>query len=231
MPPITRKAWLKVRNWSFVEISELVSKDNQAEEESQLLQHCDGKLVLVHSLDQLKKKSKEGLDLMSWLEGFAVLVAIAGQVDTSSIPHLMAYQVRVIRAAKVKGSNWREFDRQYRRKAAAKGLRDWSMHDPDLWDRFVLTAAAAAAHASPNEKDQGYASSMQRGVKRSRDISTVGKSRSTACYPYNFDGQCSRTAAGQSCPDDHVCYNCGSKSHTHPDCPQPKDRKTKKKAN
>ena len=80
-----------------MEISELVLKDNQ------LLQYCDGKLLLVHLLEL--KKSKEGLDLMSWLEGFAVLVAIAGQVNTSSIPHLMAYQVRVIRAVKVTGSN------------------------------------------------------------------------------------------------------------------------------
>ena len=36
---------------------------------------------------------------MTWLEGFAVLAAVASQVDASAAPHLMAYQVRVIRAA------------------------------------------------------------------------------------------------------------------------------------
>lgn len=39
---------------------ELVTKEG---DEAQLLQQCDGKVVLVHSLDQLRKKSKEGIDM------------------------------------------------------------------------------------------------------------------------------------------------------------------------
>lgn len=234
MPPISKKVWQKIRNWNFVDMSELANKEGQTEDEAQLLQQYDGKLVLVQSLEQLKKKAKEGMDIMAWLEAYAVLVAVAGQAHPDAVPHLMSYQVRVIRAARVKGSNWREFDRQYRRKAAAKHSRDWSIHDGDLWDRFVLTAAAAAAHSNigvrPGSADQRQGSGSQRsGVKRPRDSGGGGKTRSTACYPYNFDRLCSRTAQGLPCQYDHVCYDCGDENHIHLDCPQAKDRPPKKK--
>ena len=43
-------------------------------------------------------------DIVSWVEAFASLVTIAGQVDPSAILHLMAYMVKVVRAAQVQGS-------------------------------------------------------------------------------------------------------------------------------
>lgn len=229
MPPISRKVWQRIRDWNFVDMAELVNKEGQAEDEAQLLQQCDGKLVLVHSLEQLKRKSKEGLDIMGWLEAYAVLVAVAGQAQPDAVPHLMAFQVRVIRAARVKGSNWREFDRQYRRKAAARHSRDWSVHDADLWDRFVLTAAAAAAHVIVGARSgwgEQRHGGQKLGVKRARD--SGGKGRST-CYPYNFERQCARTAQGLPCQYDHICYSCGDEGHIHLDCPQAKDRPPKKK--
>ena len=41
----------------------------------------------------------------------------------------------------MKGSRWIEFDKEYRMKAAAQGNRKWSVHDADLWDHYITTAA------------------------------------------------------------------------------------------
>ena len=59
-------------------------------------------------------------------------IAIVGSTDASAVPHMVAYMLRVIRAARMKGSRWIEFAKEYRMKAAAQGNRKWSVHDADL---------------------------------------------------------------------------------------------------
>ena len=46
-----------------------------------------------------------------------------------------------IRAARVKGSRWIEFDKEYHMKSAAWGNRKWLVHNADLWDHYITTAA------------------------------------------------------------------------------------------
>ena len=59
-------------------------------------------------------------DIVSWTEAFATLVAVVGRKEVSCVPELMAYMAKVIWAARVRGSQWQEYDRAFRRKAAAK---------------------------------------------------------------------------------------------------------------
>lgn len=58
--PLAERRGKKFVAGALLNMMELVTKEG---DEAQLLQQCDGKVVLVHSLDQLRKKSKEGIDM------------------------------------------------------------------------------------------------------------------------------------------------------------------------
>jgi hypothetical protein len=66
---------------------------------------------------------------------------------------LLAYMALIIRTAKrFGGKAWLEYDRAFRREAAANSLRDWSLMRPDLYNYH--TALADRTVAISNEADQ-----------------------------------------------------------------------------
>lgn len=103
LPPVTRKLYDKIQAWQYINLLDLSPKSiKKREEESHFLQQCDGKVLLVHTLDNVKRKSAEFPDIVSWTEAFATLVAVVGKKETSHVPELMAYIAKVIRAARVR---------------------------------------------------------------------------------------------------------------------------------
>ena len=187
----------KIKEWKYVDLHDLALKTaSSREEERQLLQ---GEVLVVHSIDQMKKHAMSFGDIVSRVEAFASLVAIAGQGDPSAIPHLMAYMVKVVRAAKVQGSLWQEFDRAYHQKVAAKGVHQWSTHDPDLWDRFVFTPS----QQRPVHQPEFSTTSQNRPTKQFRGDDKPWKK--SVCFSHNFDERCVRVAKGVTCNYSHDC--------------------------
>ena len=128
-------------------------------------------------------------DIVAWVEVFATLVAVASKSDIQAVPKLMAYFIKVIRAARVRGSSWPEYDKTYRRKVAAKGICIWSHHDHDLLDRFILCPSQAVEPVSSYLPFSGHCSFVyQRPPKRSRSTqlgsSTIATNvwKKSVCY-------------------------------------------------
>ena len=90
--------------WHFVNIAELLPSKSHGEDDLSPIRQAqaDGQVVLVHSMDQLKKASKGIPDILSWVEAFGTLVATVA-VDQPPVQHMMSYTLRVIRAARVNG--------------------------------------------------------------------------------------------------------------------------------
>ena len=90
--------------WHFVNIAELLPSKSHGEDDLSPIRQAqaDGQVVLVHSMDQLKKARKGIPDILSWVEAFGTLVATVA-VDQPPVQHMMSYTLRVIRAARVNG--------------------------------------------------------------------------------------------------------------------------------
>ena len=187
---------------------------------------------MVQSMDQLKRRATDFPDIVAWVEVFATLVAVASKSDSQAVPELMAYLVKVIRAARVRGSSWQEYDKAYRRKAAAKKDRIWSRHDPDLWDRFILSPSQAVEPVSSYPASSGrryfpYQRPQKRGGSTQSGSSTIATNawKKTVCYSHNFDPVCARVANGLPCQFTHICYTCGQGNHKSSTCPNGKSSK------
>ena len=168
------------------------------------------------------------------MEAFTTLIAIVGSTDASAVPHMVAYLLRVIRAARVKSSQWIEFDKENQMKAAAQGNGKWSVHDADLWDHYITTAATlhsqegsmGAVHGvslsrqNAGECPRGFTRVGQKPVKRGRGGVPSSSWRKNICYSFNLDGACSREAQGNPCHFCHSCYSCGQWDHAALECPQ-----------
>jgi len=141
--PVPKKLVEKARLWQFINIAELLPSKSHGEDDLSRIKQAqaDGQVVLVHSMDQVKKTRKDIPDILSWVEAFGTLVATVA-MDQPPVQHMMSYMLWVIRAARVNGSHWQDFDREFRLKAAVMGNWKWSTHDADLWDYHVTAVAA-----------------------------------------------------------------------------------------
>ena len=69
----------KARAWQYINLVELLpSKPYCVQDEWSLLQQAqaDGQVVLVQSMEQLKRSKRDIADILSWVEAFTTLIAI-----------------------------------------------------------------------------------------------------------------------------------------------------------
>ena len=92
---------------------------------------ADRQVVLVHSMDHLKKARKGIPDILLWVEAFwhigGYIGFEPGASETYDVIHAMGDC-----AAHVNGSHWQDFDWELHPKAAAMGNWKWSTHGGDL---------------------------------------------------------------------------------------------------
>ena len=223
LPPILKKLFQKIQNWQFINLPDLSPKSARGrEEEQQFLQQYDGKVLLVQSIEHIRK-AHEVPDILSWVETFATLVAVASQTDPKAVPDLMSYLVKVMRASKTKHNGWLDFDWAYRCKAAAKGDHCWSRHDSDLWDRYIITPhQTSISSPSVTRLAHGHGSRPS-PYQRPSTAGPPNQWKKTVCFSHNFDKVCTRQAKGVPCLYTHICYLCGNPDHTQLGCPRQKD--------
>ena len=234
-----RKVAERARAWQYVNLAELLpTKPNSSEDEMSLLQQAqaEGKLVLVQSMEQFKWSKKEIVDIESWVEAFGTLMAVIASTEPTATPHMVSHMLRVVRASRLRGSRWIDFDKEFHTKVAALGNRKCSTHYGELWDYYVTGAAATQAQnnaggpssqANYHPKGSGYQGDhyRQRAPKRAADSQDPLAWRRRVCYSYNFDGAC---VQGQVCPFLHICYTCGAEDHMSADCPNHKQKLPRK---
>ena len=127
--PLPCKIVQKIQSGEFVDL-ELLLPNPRAKLKVALSQRQDGVLV-VQSLENLKKRKPRILVYPQWVEAFSVYTAVLGKKHPQFIPDLMAYQVLIKEASAHGGARWLNYDREFREKAAAKKLRQWGERDPN----------------------------------------------------------------------------------------------------
>lgn len=109
--PVARKTVLRIQSGEYVDLEELL-KSPHAKSDTPLPRQQEGVLV-VQSMESLKKRRPQITSYAQWVEAFAIYVAVASQ------KHLM---VLIKEACALGGVRWINYDRKFRQMAAAKKL-------------------------------------------------------------------------------------------------------------
>ena len=232
--PLSRKLVQKIQNLEFIDLEELLPNP-RSHLDTVLLQQQDGVLI-IQSIENLKKRKPRITVYPQWVEAFAVYTAVIAQKYPQAIPDLMAYQVLIKEASTLEGARWLSYDQEFQERAAAKKLKHWGERDPNLWAKFFsnTTPGTHTCHYCGGEghgtedcryvvqqagsKKQVSGPALSQNVVSGLSTSTARPKRPKGpCFPFNNKGACDQNPP---CPFPHVCINCGEE-HPARVCPHP----------
>lgn len=210
IPPIPTKLISRIRSWQYIDFADILTCTlSGPEDASALTTPISNQIIMVQSMEEVRKKRKQVIDLASWLQGFAAYAAALTSDPATTHEQstgLFAHAHVITQIAKdLRGMQWYRYDREFREWAAAKGCRVWGVLNLPIYGRCMVPAAPNP----PTPPTSGYVGKSGKGKKRPG-------SRNKACYKYNFEGSCGRSAT--ECFYDHVCWHCGASDHSAPSC-------------
>jgi hypothetical protein len=128
--PIPAKLVKRILLHEFVEMSELMPENLEEPQAEAPVFTFVGSMV-VPKPNPSKKNAVT--DILTWVECFNSYIAVFTTFHPSRSRDLLAYMALIIRTAKrFGGTAWLDYDRAFRREAAASNLQDWSVMRPDL---------------------------------------------------------------------------------------------------
>ena len=199
LPPLPSKLVDAVRQWEFVDFGSLIA-DTTPKMEDWLM--TPEQVVVVPSIDQLKRKKKEITDIVTWCQAFAVYTAVHLS-NASTTPDqaggLMAYQYHIVQMQRDLGANkWLRYDQEFRLWAGAKKLSAWGDLNLSIYGKCI---AGGGESSQPTQKS----SKEHRPMERKKGSSKHGGAARRTCFKFNFENTCDR----KDCTFPHLCYYCG----------------------
>ena len=229
MPPVPAKLAAKIRRWEFVEMGELLPEFWVAPRDGE----GDNKV-------RRARQGRKVADLCTWLQCYAVYMAVLGPQEPQVIPDLMACMGLVIRVSKDhEGLGWVRYDSAFRRQAALSGNKRWSVLIPTLFlMNFTARSSAvkrcelcfATTHserecAQNGDRDPGVGDRLRNleaavlaiarpAIPRSMgsDVPRPSRPSGEACRKWNMTG-----CTYPKCRHLHVCSTCRG-GHTASRC-------------
>lgn len=165
-----------------------------------------------------KAKNKPVEDISTWLQCFAVYVAVMAKQYPEVVGDMMAYMITIMRAQiEFEDPGWRKYDEVYRDKAASTGNRKWSSIDPHFYNQ-LFTGKAKKVPLCSVCGNTGHTAAICRRKRPSGEPSkgsSDGIKRwargGNVCWDYNEGIPCQYQP---NCRYKHHCAECGEE---HPE--------------
>lgn len=104
----------------------------------------DGQITVIRA-EYVNGTRKMILDLATWVQCFALCMAMITEADPSCIKSLLVYMTTIAKASmKYKWMSWVVYDQNYRQEAADSGITDWSKVDPSTYTQCFANAAISS---------------------------------------------------------------------------------------
>ena len=88
-------------------------------------------IILATDEDQAKSSKvqyKEVLNIIEWLQCFSLHIAVIARSNASRVVDLLGYQNLIVQSQlKYRDGCWAVYDRQFRQKASAVSIPEWSV--------------------------------------------------------------------------------------------------------
>ena len=139
LPAVPSKLRQHILNWEYIDIAELRPLGSL----EALSQDTDPqRLIITENFELTKVRKKPIRDILTWVQAFAVYIAVVSQQFPEAVPELIAYMLFIIKKApQVEDQVWLVYDLAFREKAAATGNRTWSKTDSTLCDQIFAGRA------------------------------------------------------------------------------------------
>ena len=182
IPPLTSKLVERIRRWEYVDLSDVLTEASTKQEESIIQNDTQSQVILVQTVDQLKKKKKAISDIPSWSQAFAIYgAALASCAETSKeeATGLLAHMYLIIQLAKdLGGTRWFKYDQDFRAWAAAKKVKVWGEINLSIYGRCLASPQWSLPSAGDSK-----APSKPGGEKKSKPTKTP---RHKCCFKHQF---------------------------------------------
>ena len=240
LPALPKKMVEKIRAGQYIDFSELPPAKGHTRT---LPSQEEGHVVVIRAEDLVGSK-KLIPDLATWLQCFAIYMAVVTDTELDRAKSLLAYMTTIAKASiKYTWPSWIVYDQNFRQEAADNGLKDWSKVDPSIYTQCFTNAAASREswcqlcqsldHGSDACPIRGHNNlGNQLGLrKRLGDaLPQPAKKRPPphsnpqACRRYNvFNGDC---RFGEACIYQYKCMTCDQLGHPRSRCPEAKKNTT-----
>ena len=123
LPLITKKVMEHIQRGEYVDFAELPP----AKGKGKLPAHgLEGQVVVVQAADLVRSR-RIIPDLATWMQCYAIYVAVKGGHSPDVVPELMAYQAIIAKASrKFKWPSWVVYDQNFRQEAASCAGQSWA---------------------------------------------------------------------------------------------------------
>ena len=210
LPPIPARLVKRIEDGQFVEMAELLpdhlSSSPYTDEDQ---------------ANSSKVKYKEVLNIIEWLQCFSLYIAVIARSNASHVVDLLGYQNLIVQSQlKYRDGCWAVYDRQFRQKASAVSIPEWSVIDTTLWN---LAFAGQGIPSSSNDKGQYKGTFRNSSSQYTPSRPSPHTKKRPICLEWNDSP--SPGCPHPGCRYDHTCYRCAhnpnefNKNHKAIFCP------------
>jgi len=210
--PIPNKLIQKIKRGEYVDMTELLpEKLGQTEEEQSSNDKKD------------KKRNKAKISSVAqWGECFNAYITVVNQHQPERMSDLLSYASLILRASRMyQGEGWIQYDRNFRKKAAAFPSLSWGNIDNSLWT-MAFCSATPRQHCKlcfsvdhSTEECEEYKPPTQPKVETQSGQAPYASSNDI-CRKWNW-----LSCTFASCKYRHVCLEC-HRQHKIRECPSQK---------
>lgn len=236
LPALPKRLVEKIISGHYIDFSELPPAKGRTRT---LPSQDEGHIVVIRAED-LAGTKKLIPDLATWLQCFAIYMAVITDNDPARTKSLLAYMTTIAKASiKYTWPSWLVYDQNFRQDAADNGITDWSKVDPSIYTQCFVNAAVSREnwcqlcqsidHGSDACPIRGRSISSNQMAPRKRLGETLSQpakkrppphSNPQACKRFNaFNGDCK---FGEACIYQHKCSICDQYGHPRNRCPEAK---------
>ena len=182
----------------------------------------EGQAVLLDLRDVVRAKRLPP-DFQSWVQCFALYMAVVAQVHPHRIPDLLAYQCSIARySKKYVWPSWVVYDINFRQSKALTPGSSWAKTDGGFFAECFTSMRkdqgepwCRICHSMDHSSSSCPLAPPSKMPRRNEaDISTKSK-RPAICINFNTKG-----CTFKKCKRQHICFNCRGK-HPATSCPTP----------
>ena len=190
-PPIPASLIQRINNGEYIDMEEMLPDNFPIGE-------------LSSGKEKGKQKPYPVPSILAWAECFVSYIGVLAMHQPARTPDLLAYMGVILYAARrYEGEEWRMYDANFRKQAAAVGVSKWAEVNPSLWTMAFSNAVASDYCSHCLSIDHKSGDCKKAGDKAEKDKKAPNQPHVPICRDWN-KGRC----GSATCDYRHVCMEC-----------------------
>ena len=194
LPPVPPKLVKQIQDGRFIDMAKLLPTNLSS------TQSTDNEQP-----NRTKNKYQEVTNIIRWLQCFGIYLAVIFWSAPHRILDLLGYQNLIIQGyLNYPDGRWVVYDRQFRQKASATSVPEWSVIDTTLWN--LAFSSHVTGHHDDKPQETAYLCRDPPQAYRTSWKSSSWPKKQRICLEWNDTP--SNDCPYPACRYEHICYRC-----------------------